>query len=325
MDELRPWLVEFGKLGTRGKKALQLMNLYKTGNSVDFWSAYINNLMAPEDLKAYNEHKMGTMKLQPFYEHAMDDLLGAFYIREAGKKPATCRAIGSFPTLATTQSKLMFDNDTTTYYTSGTSQNDYSWVGVDLEQVKPVWEVFILQGRNSKDDVDYFDRALLEYSMDGKAWTTLSDTLEKQYVVHWTDTPVEARYIRLKKLHTSKTNWAAIRSFEVNPVREEKLSFTVESERKPEALLAFDELPATSFVNEGLLAFTLPEGTTAYTLLMRSVKGASYARLRQLDADGRVLSDTVLSGSYVRIERTEGCARIEIEGCVELFEVIFFK
>lgn len=325
MDELRPWLVEFGKLGTRGKKALQLMNLYKTGNSVDFWSAYIDNLMALEDLKAYNEHKMGTMKLQPFYENAMDDLLAAFYIREAGKKPATCRAIGSFPTLATTQSKLMFDNDTTTYYTSGTSQNDYSWMGVDLGQVKPVWEVFILQGRNSKDDVDYFDRALLEYSVDGKTWTTLSDTLEKQYVVRWTGTPVEARYIRLKKLHTSKTNWAAIRSFEVNPVREEKLNFTVESERKPEALLAFDELPATSFVNEGLLAFTLPEGTTAYTLLMRPIKSASYAKLRQLDADGRVLSDTVLNGSYVRIERTEECARIEIEGCVELFEVIFLK
>ena len=209
-----------------GKKALQLMSLYKTGDAGDFWTAYIDNLMMPEALKAYNEHKVGTMKLQPFYEHAMDDLLGAFYVREAGKKPATCRAIGSFPTLATMQSRLMFDNDTTTYYTSGTSQNDHSWMGVDLGQVKPVWEVFILQGRNSKDDVDYFDRALLEYSVDGKAWTALSDTL--------------------KKLHTSKTNWAAIRSFEVNPVREEKLEFAVESGRKPDALLAFDELPATS-------------------------------------------------------------------------------
>ena len=106
-----------------GKKALQLMSLYKTGDAGDFWTAYIDNLMMPEALKAYNEHKVGTMK---------------FYVREAGKKPATCRAIGSFPTLATTQSKLMFDNDTTTYYTSGTSQNDHSWMGVDLGQVKPV-------------------------------------------------------------------------------------------------------------------------------------------------------------------------------------------
>ena len=326
MGELRPWLVEFGKLGTRGKKALQLMELYKTtDNAGGFWAAYIDNLMTPEDRKAYNEHKVGTMKLQPFYEHAMDDLLEAFYVREAGKEPATCRAIGSFSTLATTQSKLMFDNDTATYYTSGTSQNDYSWIGVDLGQVKPVWEVFILQGRNSTDDVDYFDRALLEYSVDGKAWTALSDTLEKQYVVRWAGTPVEARYLRLKKLHTSKTNWAAIRSFEVNPVREEKLGFKVESGRKPDALLAFDERPATSFLNEGLLAFGLPDSTAACTLLMRPVNGVSFTKLRQLDADGKIISEIVLDSPYIHLKKAEGCIRIEIDGKVELFEIIFFK
>ena len=58
---------------------------------------------------------------------------------------------------------------------------------------------------------------------------------------------------------------------------------------------------------------------------MRPVKGASYAKLRQLDTDGKVLSDSVLSGPYVRMERAEGCVRIEIEGRVELFEVIFLK
>lgn len=319
-NELRPWLVEFGKLGTRGKKALRLMDLYKTGSAADFWAAYLDNLMTTDDLKAYNAHKAGTMKLQPFYEHAMDDLLGAFYLREAGKKPATCRAIGSFPTLATTQSKLMFDNDTTTYYTSGTSQDDRSWIGVDLGLVKPVREVSILQGRNSTDDVDYFDRALLEYSVDGKAWKALSDTLEKQYVVRWTGDAVQARYIRLKKLHTAKTNWAAVRSFEVNPVREERLGFAVESDRKPDALLAFDELPATSFVNEGTLVFGLPEGTTACTLLVRP---GSSARLCQLDARGEVLSETALDTPYMRLNIGKDTSRIRVEGDVELFEVIF--
>lgn len=323
LNELRPWLTEFGKLGTRGKKALRLMELYKTGSAVDFWKAYIDNLMTQEDLKAYNAHKAGTMKLQPFYEYAMDDLLNAFYTREAGRKPTTYRAIGSFATLATTQSKLMFDNDTTTYYTSGTAQNDHSWIGVDLGWVKPVSEVSILQGRNSTDDVDYLDRALLEYSADGKTWTALTDTLEKKYIIRWTGDAVDARYIRLKKLHTSKTNWAAVRSFEVNPVREDKLGFEVESDRKPEALFAFDARPSTSFVNEGVLAFSLPEGTATCTFLTRPAGEASSVKLRQLDADGRILSESELSNSYMRVERMAQCVRMEIEGSVELFEVIF--
>lgn len=323
LNELRPWLTEFGKLGTRGKKVLRLMELYKTGSAVDFWKAYIDNLMTQEDLKAYNAHKAGTMKLQPFYEYAMDDLLNAFYTREAGWKPTTYRAIGSFATLATTQSKLMFDNDTTTYYTSGTAQNDHSWIGVDLGWVKPVSEVSILQGRNSTDDVDYLDRALLEYSADGKTWTALTDTLEKKYIIRWTGDAVDARYIRLKKLHTSKTNWAAVRSFEVNPVREDKLGFEVESDRKPEALFAFDARPSTSFVNEGVLAFSLPEGTATCTFLTRPAGEASSVKLRQLDADGRILSESELSNSYMRVERMAQCVRMEIEGSVELFEVIF--
>ena len=217
----------------------------------------------------------------------------------------------------------MFDNYTTTYYTSGTAQNDHSWIGVDLGWVKPVSEVSILQGRNSTDDVDYLDRALLEYSADGKTWTALTDTLEKKYIIRWTGDAVDARYIRLKKLHTSKTNWAAVRSFEVNPVREDKLGFEVESDRKPEALFAFDARPSTSFVNEGVLAFSLPEGTATCTFLTRPAGEASSVKLRQLDADGRILSESELSNSYMRVERMAQCVRMEIEGSVELFEVIF--
>lgn len=323
LEELRPWLAEFGKLGTRGKKALKLMDLYKKGDAGVFWEAYIDNLMTPEDLAAYNAHKSGTMKLQPFYENAMDDLIGVFYTQLAGDKPFTYRAIGSFKTLATTQSKLMFDNDSTTFYTSGTSQNDRSWIGVDLGQVKPVWEVSILQGRNSVDDVDYLDRAILEYSADGHDWTALTDTLEKQYVVQWSGDAVQARFVRLKKVHSSKTNWVAIRSFEVNPVREENLGLTVTSEQGDKALLAFDHLPATSFVSDGTLIFTLPEGTKACTLLARPLSGSADVRFKQLSPDGTVLADEALDRPFMKFEIGQGTGQIRIDGRIELFEVIF--
>ncbi|MGL5272630.1 MAG: beta-N-acetylglucosaminidase domain-containing protein, partial [Phocaeicola sp.] len=72
--ELEPWLVEFEKLGKRGKKALELIQLSKSDDDAKFWNGYTANIMSEEDRKAYNSHKSGTMKLQPFYENTMDDL-----------------------------------------------------------------------------------------------------------------------------------------------------------------------------------------------------------------------------------------------------------
>ena len=52
-----------------------------------------------------------------------------------------------------------------------------------IEQARNISDISILQGRNSVDDVDYFDHALLECSEDGTAWTPLSKELKKQYVI----------------------------------------------------------------------------------------------------------------------------------------------
>ena len=61
--------------------------------------------------KTYEAHKSGTMKLQPFYDFAMDDLGDAFYEKLSGEKAFTLRGIGSYKNLKTTQAGLMFDGD----------------------------------------------------------------------------------------------------------------------------------------------------------------------------------------------------------------------
>ena len=43
------------------------------------------------------------MKLQPFYDFAMDDLGDAFYEKLSGEKAFTLRGIGSYKNLKTTQ------------------------------------------------------------------------------------------------------------------------------------------------------------------------------------------------------------------------------
>ena len=139
LKELRPWLAEFTKLGTRGKRALALARLYRNGwTDDDFRSAYVRNLMTPAERQAFEEHRSGTTLLHPVYEElmaAMSDGLHEPSLRNM-------RAVGSFANVqgrtAWLDAGAMFDNDTTTYYSSRISQKAGDWLGVDLGRVEPV-------------------------------------------------------------------------------------------------------------------------------------------------------------------------------------------
>ncbi len=326
--ELYPWLAEFGKLGTRGKRALELIRMYSSGqDDAGFWDKYVQNLMSGEDREKYESHKSGTMKLQPFYEYAMDDMADGFLTRLLGKMPMYYKGIGSFRNAGTALSKLMFDNDSATYYTSGISQKDGDWIGVDLGSVREVTDVSILQGRNSVDDVDYFDHALLEYSDDGKSWKPLTEELKKQYVITWQGEPVKARYVRLKRLESDRKNYVAVRSFEVNPVRTGNLGFRLEAEKPQQALYAFDKRLGTSYKNQGTLAFEATPDIKGYILLMNQLpargNGAIVpAKFRQFSADGTLLSETALDIPFFQIELADGVTEVRIEGPAEFFEIL---
>lgn len=323
LKELKPWLVEFGKLGTRGKRALDLARIYRSGqDDAGFWNKYVQNLMSKDDRKSYEAHKSGTMKLQPFYENAMDDMAHGFLKKLLGDTPHDYKGIGSFSNSRTTLSKLMFDNDTASYYTSGISQKPGDWIGVDLRSVRDVSEISILQGRNSVDDVDYFDHAILEYSADGKTWNPLTEELEKQYVINWTGEPVKARYVRLKRLESERKNYASVRSFDINPARVENIGFRLEADSAQEALYAFDKSLGTSYQNQGILAFEVLPETKGYTVLLNQISSKDNVKLKQFKADGTLASETTIDSPFFKIELADGVAKVRIEGTVEIFEII---
>ena len=322
LQELRPWLVEFGKLGTRGKHAIELGQIFRSGKSdADFWSKYIQNLMSKEDRKNYEAHKSGTLKLQPFYENAMDDMSHEFLKKLLGSTPKDYKGIGSFGNSGTILTKLMLDNDTTTFYTSGIGQKDGDWIGVDLRDVRDVTEVSILQGRNSVDDVDYFDHAILECSADGKTWTPLIGELTKQYVINWKGDAIKARYVRLKRLDSERKNYASVRSFDVNPLHAENLGFKLEAENPQQAVYAFDQNLATSYQVAQSISFEVPQGVKAYTLLMNEL--SSPLKIKQFDKKGNLLSETTISSPYFKLELTnDKVTKVSLEGKAEIFEVI---
>lgn len=321
LSELRPWLTEFGKLGTRGKNALKLMEMFKHEAPEAFWNSYVRNLMNAEDKKAYDAHRSGTMKLQPFYEKAMENMSEAFYERLTGEKPAVQRPVGSYPSVYTTQSKNMLDADTLSFYHSGVGQKTGDWIGVDLGKVMPIWEVDLKQGRNATDDVDYFDHAILECSADGQTWHPLIADLRKQYDIRWTGQGVRGRFVRLRKLPSEKTNWLAVRSFKVNPVSVSSLGLDVRSGQGEAAIRAFDEQPLTSFHLAGTLSFSVPKHARRYVLLLKLPENQT-VKVRQHDKKGRVVAEAAVNSSFCQFDVVKKAARLSIEGNAEIYEII---
>lgn len=320
LNELRPWLVEFGKLGTRGAATLNLIKTFETGDDAAFWTAYVTNIMTPEEREAYNAHKSGTMKLQPFYENAMDDMLSAFFKRLTGTASSTYRPVGSYRNIGTTISKLMLDNDTTTYYTSAYAQQTGDWIGLDLGAIRPVDEIVVLQGRNNKDDVDYFDAAVLEASADGKTWTALTDSLAQTYDIKWQGLPIDARYVRIRKLESKKRNWVSVREFCVNPPSHERLKLNISAPDMIGSLLAFDNDPATAFATAGTLSFDRPAEANSATLLLGN--RAAGLKLSQLDAKGNVIESRPLDADLVRVTFNPAATRMAIDGSATIYEII---
>lgn len=209
--------------------------------------------MSSNERKSYESHKSGTLKLQPFYENAMDDMGHEFLKKLTGEVPMDYKGIGSFNSVHTRRSLLMLDNDTTTFYNSGVEQGNGDWIGIDLRAERDVTEVYVLQGRNSVDDGDYFEDAVLEYSRDGNTWNTLVGNLHRQYEIEWRGEDVKARFVRLKRLDSKRTNFASIRSFTVNPIRREDVDFEVMEGDEQSIIQAFDWnlqtfLPSTAFL-----------------------------------------------------------------------------
>ena len=213
----------------------------------------------------------------------------------------------------------MLDGNPATYYHSGASQAKGHWAGIDLGRVKEVKEVKVLQGRNSKDDVDYFDNVILEYSADGKAWNALTGELAKTYEVCWKGEPVQARYLRIRKLESKKSNWLAIREFIVNPTTPESVGFKVEATDVEGAMAAFDHNPCTVYSNNGKLGFEVTPGTHSYTLLL---KPAGALTATQYDAKGNVVGTQNIDQPFYQLEVAAKAAKVVLEGKTDVFEII---
>ena len=311
LEELRPWLIEFAKLGERCLKAIECYELYAAGDYDAFWNLYVDNLMTEEEVAAFDAHRVGTMKLHPFYERMMDDMAAAYYESLTGEKASTLAAVGTYNSLGAPQAKYMFDNDPETYYHSGEAQRTDHFVGVDMGIVREVREVRIIQGRNSVDDVDYFDHCILEYSTDGETWVALTEPMVGVYEIEWRGEPIEARYVGIRKLESAKRNWLAIRSFEINPVAEEDFGW--------------DANPFTFVKVDGSVVVELPFADSCELMLGELDGKVEYRIYDDLaEVQRGVIESSRATIVLPQSDVIAGKRRIELIGNFDLYE-LFFK
>lgn len=224
LEEMKPWLVQFELLGKRGMQALELLKLQKAGDQNAVWKAFLEGVMTPEQIKAYNAHKPGTMVLNPFINTIRSVASQQIYAAMSGAPIKKVTPMSSFVRQETLPE--MLDGNSKTYYYSWDAQKPGDWVGVDLGAVETVSNVYVEQGRK-EGDRDLFQKAVLEYSTDKATWQPLTDILDNTYTIRYNSRPVEARYVRLRAEEGSSTkNWTAVRRFEVNPMQKSPIIMT---------------------------------------------------------------------------------------------------
>lgn len=320
LNELRPWLTEFGKLGKRGLRTLDLIDLFEEEKDSAFWCNYLANIMTPDEAKAYEAHKSGTLKLQPFYTNAMSGMLTDFYKRITGVNPLISKGIGSYRNASTQAANDMLDGNPSTFYHSGAGQGKNHWIGVDIGDVTPICEIRILQGRNSVDDADIYDNAVVETSVDGKNWSALTQPLVKQYEINWSGAPIEARYVRLKRLDSALTTWLAIREFSINSSSQNSDAPSVTGSGAAEAAKAFDRNTLTTANISGEISFIRPENAESLTMLLGPGDNALTVTL--LDGNGKALSSKNVNGSYADIKLTPDTKSIRLSGNAVIHEIM---
>lgn len=320
LKEIKPWLQEFAKLGERGQKAIQLGEIFRQKESgAFFWSQYLDNLMTSEEQKAYDAHRTGTMKLQPFYHNMMNDLSFEFLKQLAREVPHHYIGISSFPNSASPLTQLMLDGQDSTHYTSAMAQREGDWIGIDLRAIRRVPKVQIWQGRNSVDDVDFFDHATLQYSADGKEWHTLIPELKDSYDIVWEGQPVEARYIRLLRLDSERKNYAAVRRFEVTTLSDNSLSIT--QNPSPDSAALIDLSLHTTYPLSGEVTLNIAPKATEVVVLTGPLKAPLL--LKQLDKEGNILYTEKLYAPLLKTKKVaKEVDKITLEGEADIYEVI---
>ncbi|GAB3808759.1 hypothetical protein GCM10028798_35310 [Humibacter antri] len=135
-----------------------------------------------------------------------------------GLAPYAGTASTSMGTWAGNSPSNMTDGNLSTFYWSNQAPAVGDYVQVDLGAVKSVGSVNIHQADSDTTAGDMLYHADLQYSTDGKSWSTAAHFDNQPLVSYSFDAPVQARYVRLVATAANPGGkWVKVREFQVAP------------------------------------------------------------------------------------------------------------
>ena len=235
VSELEPWLKSLEGVTAAAQGALSCVIALENGSEADAWTYFAAASKALQTWDIYptcddtsitNKALAGSKRLQPFaaelVAYAERTLTPLFDANYSGQ--GLYAVLGGQKQSLDDNAQKMFDGDLTTYAQWNVVQVQDDYVGVDLGTVRTVTDITIVQA-NSDTHHDYFHKAVLEYSEDGKTFTQLGEQYNDTYRIELDDLNIQARYVRLRLVETgtdSKADyWTHIREFTVNEQKPE--------------------------------------------------------------------------------------------------------
>ena len=230
LAELEPWLKSLEGVTEAARAAVNSIIALENGNSTDAWTCFAAAGKALQSWDAYptcddpsitNKALAGSKRLQPFasglISHAEKTLTPLFDADYAAQD--LYAVLGGQKQTMDDNARKMFDGDLNTYAQWNLVQQQDDYFGVDLGVVKTVTDITIVQA-NSDTHHDYFHKAVLEYSEDGKTFTQLGGQYNDTYRIELDGLNIRARYVRLRLAEVGTASkpdyWTHVREFTVN-------------------------------------------------------------------------------------------------------------
>ena len=235
VNELDPWLKSLEGVTTAGLASLNAIAALESDNVAEVWTNFAaaskalqawNAYLTCDDPSVTNKALAGSKRLQPFAAELLayvDGALTPLFDANSAKQNLFA-VLGGQKQILDDNAQKMFDGDLNTYAQWNIIQKQDDYFGVDLGVVKTVTDISIIQG-NSDTHHDYFHKAVLEYSEDGKTFTQLGERYNDVHRIELDNLDIQARYVRLRLVEegtaTKPDYWTHVREFTVNKAKPE--------------------------------------------------------------------------------------------------------
>ena len=219
VSEIREWVEKYRAFGEMGRLYVDMESNHQSGKSLDSQVRLLGSYKAAEAGIAKNARLVSHYVLTPFFA----SLNSRFAILLGQVDEITCAPATPYTNCdhyRDYKADYMTDGDDTTYFWTAGTMNQAAggktgYFGVDVGQVTDVTNIYFATGVGGSD---ILREAVVEYSADGKTWTTVYEGACNAETL-LSGLSLKARYVRVRNGNPSATDWTKVRSFEVNTTR----------------------------------------------------------------------------------------------------------